>query len=144
VGNNINFLNDRPNKYYFYSLDDDILFYLNYDSIKGKRLIDLQSNYFFFRKSDYELTGENEYQTKGMELFLYTPNPPKFDFRYSLVLIDSSYKVLLVLKEFDNTLPWSAFDLTKNLETANAKLAIKLRIEDSINDQKMTFWKKLR
>jgi hypothetical protein len=79
-----------------------------------------------------------------MELFLYTPNPPKFDFRYSLVLIDSSYKVLLVLKEFDNTLPWSAFDLTKNLETANAKLAIKLRIEDSINDQKMTFWKTLR
>ncbi len=86
----------------------------------------------------------NDYQGKGMELFLYTPNPPKFDFRYSLVLIDSNYKVLSVLKEFDNKVPWSRFDYKGDLAQVNTKLAVRLKIQDSINNKKIEMYKKVK
>lgn len=143
-GNNINFLENSPKTYYFYSLDDDILFYLNYDSIKGKKIRDLQPEFYYFRKSEYESKAEKDYKQKGTELFLYTPNPPQFDFKYSLVLIDSAYNVLSVLKEFDNKEPWSRFDYHGDLAKANTKLAIRLKIEDSINNQKIEMYKKVK
>ncbi len=91
-GGSVNYYNDSVKEFYFYDLDDNVLMYLNYDSINGRRLGDIQRNLFFFHDSYYEPYDIHGVLHSWKSYFVYTPNPPKFDFRYSFVTVDSSFK----------------------------------------------------
>src|ERR1700722_14986147 len=51
VGASVNYINDSVKEYYFYDLDENVLVYLNYDSIKGKKIGEIQPKLFFFRET---------------------------------------------------------------------------------------------
>ena len=137
MGNNVEYLDGVIKKYWFYSLDNGILFYLDYDSIKGKQLTDFQASFFFYHIKEYYILDKKDSQIKKTEYFPYTPSPPKFEFKYDLILVDSNRKVLSVLKEFSNSQPWSIFDLDNKIENSSIKRALRLQIVDSINKKKM-------
>jgi hypothetical protein len=137
MGNNVRYSNGAASKYWFYSLDDSVLFYFDYDSIKGKRVPDLQPHFFFYHVQQFNTIDKPDSLSRNSEYFIYTPNPPRLDFKYDLVLVDSSRNVLSILKEFSKTQPWSVFDLSNKVESSNKKTALRLQIFDSINNSKM-------
>jgi hypothetical protein len=142
-GGSMEYLHNKLKYYRFFSLEKDILFYLDYDSLKGRKLPEIQPGYFFYRQTKYTTVDENDSLADRIEYFLYTPNPPKFNFQYSLVTIDSNRKVLSVLKDFSNTKPWSVFNRDKEHENINRKIALRLTITDSINNLKIGMLKGL-
>jgi len=144
VGNNIEYSHGKVLHYWFSSLDYLDLLDLDYDSLKTKQITELNTEYFFYHYHEYSLLLEKDSTVRKGQYFFYTPNPPNFDFKYSLVLIDSTYKLISVLKEFDNNRPWSLFDCDQNPKKANEKLAIRLEIMDSINNKKIGMLKVLK
>ncbi len=137
MGNNAEYSDTGVKKYWFHSLDYGILLYLDYDSIKGRKLSDFQTTFFFYHVKEYYILNKTDSPIKKTEYFLYTPNPPKFDFKYDLVLVDSTRKVLSVLKQFSNSQPWTEFDLDDKVENSNNKRALRLLAMDSINNKTM-------
>ncbi|HEY4481344.1 MAG TPA: hypothetical protein VI489_00675 [Candidatus Brocadiaceae bacterium] len=128
--------------YYFYSLDNKVLFYLPYDRNNRQKITDLVKDYFFYHKynfSSLETTGLNKQE---VEYFLYKPNPPNYDFEYSLVLIDKNYNVLAVIKTFNDDQPWTKFTVPKNIDSSN-RFALKLFLTDSISSGGITMFKSL-
>jgi hypothetical protein len=141
VGGSANYLNDSIKEYYFYDLDENVLMYLEYDSIRGKQLGKIQPTLFFFHDSHYQPYDSHGMAHTSRSYFVYTPNPPKFDFRYSFVAIDSSFKVLSVLREIGNNQPWSIVNLDWQPDHPNQQLALRLKVRDSINNVNMTAFK---
>jgi hypothetical protein len=143
TGNSLKYINDSLKAYAFLSLDETRLLYFDYDSLKTKYLPDLTKDFFFYTKSKYF---ENTYDTvaKKTEYFLYTPNPPREEFNYSLVRIDKNYKVVTTLINFDKQLPWSRFSIDLNTDTSEIRIAIKLLIIDKIHENEITTFKVLK
>ena len=144
VGASINYVNDSVKEYYFYDLDENVLVYLNYDSIKGKRIGDIQPKLFFFRETYYQSYDIHGTSETLKSFYIYTPNPPKFDFKYNFVLVDSSFKVLSVLTQCDNRRPWSIVNVDTKSTGPNQKFAVQLIIRDSINNKDMIAFRVLR
>lgn len=128
AGDDILYANDKPSVYNFYSFDSKKLMSIYYDSIGVKSIPDIQQGFFFYTKRTF-LVRKNSSEVKQAELFLYTPNPPNYEFRYSLVLIDEKYNIKSELKKFSISDRWAVVDLDFAIST-NDKLAIKLEIQD--------------
>lgn len=143
TGPSIDYLNGKISGYWFYSLNGDALFTLQYDSLKGKRITDTHSGYFFYHVNDFMDLTDSGFSEKKQEYFLYTPNPPKYNFDYSLVIVENGYNIKSTIKRFDNDLPWSTFSLNKNLDSTE-KFALKLLIRDSINGGDIAMFKILK
>jgi hypothetical protein len=143
VGNNTEYKNGILSNYNFYSLENNILFSLNYDSLKHKRITDLQSNYFFYHFNQYSDFSSEGGNPEKRELFVYTPSPPRFKFEYSLVAIDSTYKVLKVYRRIDNIKPWSIIEIEDDSAAKINKLSLQLIISDSINDKTINLYKRI-
>lgn len=146
VGESIKFKEGKLSEFYFYSLDGVLLFSIKYDSISTKRITDFQSDFFFIRDREYSsvVADEGTTRIKAKEFFLYTPNPPNYNFRYSLVKVDSLYKDDNTIQEFDGNVPWSAFDIEDFYTSrTNLKYAIKLVIYDSIAGGDITIYRRL-
>lgn len=141
AGSSVNYTNGKVKSYWFYSLDNEALFNLTYDSLIRKKITELHSDFFFYHFKDYTEIANTSLRNKRKEYFLYTPNPPNYDFRYSLVLIDSSYKVHSELKNFDGNSPWSTFTVD---ESVNKIPAIRLTISDSISGGDIIMFKVLK
>jgi len=142
VGNNTDYKNGAAFYYKFYSLDNNVLLSLNYDSLKYRRITELQPEYFFYHFSEYFDFSAGRNGKGGKELFIYTPNPPRFDFEYSLVTVDSAYNIQKVYKKFDNDKPWSIFEIDDSTRGAG-RLNLQLIISDSINGGTIKMYKKL-
>jgi hypothetical protein len=136
-GNNVAYANKKISSYRFYSLENALMFHFIYDSVKGKKLGDLVPKVFFYTLVPYSTPDQKDTEPKKVQCFLYTPNPPRFDFKYSLVLVDSLRKVLSVLDTFSKENPWVKFDIDPTIEDNNKKIALKLDIMDSINDEEI-------
>lgn len=85
VGPSIQYKAKNVSQYYFYSFDNDELFDINYDSIDGKRIDELNGNSFFFWHVSPFHTSESDKELT--DIFLYLPNPPKLNFLYSICII---------------------------------------------------------
>jgi hypothetical protein len=144
VGGSINYLNDSVKEYYFYDLDENLLLYIDYDSIKGSKFGESHHILFFFHDSNYRTYDNRGAVHSGKTYFVYTPNPPKFDFKYSFVAIDSAYKIHAVLNEISNKQPWSIVNINWKPENPNQQLALRLELRDSINNKDMVAFKVLR
>ncbi len=142
TGSSIEYTNSVVN-YWFYSLDNTILFNLSYDSLSlKKKITELQSEYFFFNKRVYSDLTQKGISSKKEELFIYTPNPPKYNFRYSLVSIDSQYKNEITIKTFDSTKPWSVILLDDEIKNKTIKkIAIKLLVYEPLLKGDITMFK---
>lgn len=139
VGPRIDFKDGNPSTFGFYSLEKRLLFYLDYDSVYGKRITDLQESYFFLNKQEYAL---NDKVSQEKEYFMYTMNPPKYDFNYELVKVDSSMQIKEIKLKINNNKPWTFFALKSNNQS-NELNAIRLTIYDSINNERATLMKRL-
>jgi len=137
VGPDIQRHSGEVNEYNFYSFDGKPLLSLNYDSLKTKKITDIQKEYFFFHTNDFSYLDSPASQLK--EYFIYLPQPPKFSFQYSLVKIDSAYNVLTTEQEIKNNEIWSAFSVNEK----SSSLAIKLFIKDSMNMVNYTMFKRI-
>lgn len=126
VGACIQYLNDKPKKYYYYSLDNKLLFYIDYDSINGKGILDIAKNFFFINSYNVDNTTD-EYR-------LYNINPPKYNFKYSLVTVDENKKIKDTIQEFNSNNIWHKFDICLQPKLpANTFYAINIFIKDSVN-----------
>lgn len=141
AGHHINFYRNTPKEYGFYSLENELLFYINYDSLKTQKITELEESYFFYNARSFSHLSESEVNRKK-EFFLYLLNPPKFKFEYSIVQIDSNYNVISIDKILNNEKIWSRFSINK--ESGDTISAIRLVIVDSSrNNEKNTMFKKL-
>lgn len=123
----------------FFSFDRDLLLSINYDSLKNKKLPEINEEYFFFTSSDFKYLGSLE-GSNNKEYFLYLPYPPKFQFKYSLVEIDSAYNEKKSYSEFNNQNIWTKFSIENYVSN---RFAIKLYILDSIKNETYTLFKRL-
>lgn len=145
TGSSHEYIKEKITNYYFYSLDGNLLFFIDYDSSQKKNITDLQSDYFFYHTMKYQQFTDSLNKKEQQEYFLYLPNPPGYNFRYSLVIIDNSFKVLSGIQTFDNSFPWSKFTLQDNsILNKNEKIALRLIINDSRSKGDITMFKILK
>lgn len=144
VGPTIEYRKGIPYQYQFFSLENEPLFKIEYDSVAGKKISDLQQNFFFLHFQYFDKFEDGIFLKNQRACFTYLLNPPKYKFDYSLVKIDSSYKVLSTLSKIDNTFPFTTIDfpIVSNKQ-GRVDMAIKLDIYDSINDVTGHFFKKI-
>lgn len=133
VGPSIEYKNDEVDKYYFHSLENKELFYLNYDSIKGKKLEQLNdTSFFFWHDNTYSTSDSNDINT---DLFLYLPNPPKLNFKYFLCIIDEKYQIRQIIKTFNMKEYWSTIQLDFSNLKKDECFAIRLEIKDEFDSE---------
>jgi hypothetical protein len=140
-GNAVRYKNGKLYSYSFNTLENHSLFYFLYDSLKGKRLPDLIKDLFFYTSSKYENVGDS---SLNEEYFIYTPCPPKFNFKYGLVKVDKSLRILSTIKDFENGVPWNIFQYDPAWDNTKDSVAVRLEVSDSIHDDKITFLKVLK
>jgi hypothetical protein len=141
VGPSIDYKDNEPTEYSFNSLDNRPLFYINYDSIKGMNIEDLQKGYIYFdiyQKADV-ITKKNVRK----EYRLYLISPPKFRFAYALCIIKEKYQVVQEIKQFDNAKIWDTFETDHTLLAPGQTFAIRLFIDDDTNQQALGMFKKI-
>lgn len=145
TGSSDEYIKEKITNYYFYSLDGNLLFFIDYDSSQKKKITDLQSDYFFYHTTKYQEFTNSLNKNEQQEYFLYLPNPTGYNFRYSLVIIDNSFNVLSKIQTFDNNFPWSKFTLhDDSIMNKNEKIALRLIINDSISNGDITMFKILK
>ena len=128
------FKEKKPFKYSFYSFDGRRLFQLNYDSISEMEIKNWKDKLFFFTEN-YAVDDYNPQNVKKI-YFLYLPNPPEFEFKYSFCLLDSSDKIIKTVENFDSAKPWTEYIANPNDKEKNQSFAFCLRV---IRNGKETF-----
>jgi hypothetical protein len=138
AGASSKYRNNQMVYYYFYSLENQELFHLDYDSISGKTVEQLQNgNDFFFWRTNKYLTPES--QAEKTALFLYVPDPPKLNFKYSLCVIDSLYNVKRNVKNFLPNEICATADLDYTSLQPDEIFAIRLETDNEfVTDRKKT------
>jgi len=125
--------NQDPRKYHFISLENFTLLYIDYDQWTG---IDEYFKKFIY----YSLNNMGVGDEKAVSIFLYTMNPPKFNFTYTLCKknIDKNQKIDTV-----NSISNNHFftQLTVPSLPDDEKYVIGLKVYDSImNKECFIFW----
>jgi|SRR5450755_1178656 hypothetical protein len=136
VGPSINFIEGKPKQYWFYSFDNAVLSYINYDSILNKKISEIQMNFFPFRSTQFQIDNFNDTIHFKSEYFLYLMNPPKYNFQYSLCIVNDSFRVIKELRKFDSHTIWDTFEIdTSQLKNAE-HYALKIRVDDSTHEER--------
>lgn len=145
VGESIEYFNGNIADFSFYSFDRELLMTINYLNPINKMVTDFVDGFFFIKKDLFSDVNVNGISDMKREFFLYTPNPPKYNFRYSLVTTDSLYKRINIVKEFDANKPWSKFSIENfNKLGAGLNYKIMLKVYDSIAGGDITMYKMLK
>jgi hypothetical protein len=85
---------------------------------------------FSFFKRDFAEFSSSKVDNRKIEYFIYTPNPPFYNFRYSLVKTDSMYDEVDEINNFDQDTPWSVFSLEDSLSILKNKgYALRLKFQ---------------
>jgi hypothetical protein len=132
VGPSIEYKNKQVSQYYFYSIENKELLHINYDSIEGKKIDQLNdTSFFFWHFNDYSTSESN---TPKTDLFLYLPNPPKFNFQYSLCIIDDKYNIKQTIKDLNPEKSWDIVNLDYTSLKSNESFAIRLTIDNELDN----------
>jgi hypothetical protein len=83
-----------------------------------------------------------EFTKPEAELFLYLPNPPKLNFKYSLCIIDNKYDIKQTVKEFATNISWDTVNLEYSILKTNESFAIKLTVDN--DDKPAVMFKRLK
>lgn len=130
--------NGLVSKYTFYSLDNNSLIKLDYNELKLNSITSKVDNFFFYFERDYSQFKNGEYVSTGVHYLIYTPDPPNYQFQYSLVKIDSNYNVLSVLREF-KIHPWEIFTLPNGSKNESSLIALRLTLKDPVKGEGVMF-----
>ena len=143
VGSSIEYRNKQIGQYYFYSLENNELLHINYDSAKGKKIEQLNDTSFFFWH--YNDRVSSDLNVPKTELFIYLPNPPKFNFEYSLCIINHQYDIRQTIKVFSQDKSWEVIDLDYSMLREGESFAIKLTVDHEFDsdDSLATMFKRL-
>ena len=138
TGPSLNYNNGRLVNYYYYGLGDNDFFYVNYDSIGRKGIIELKNNNFFFIHSEQLADSSSIFWVGNV-------NPPKYFFRYSLVTVDKYNKVQETIEKLklNSTLWYKVKISNKMMANPDSFPAIKIDVTDSINGLDCTMIKML-
>lgn len=145
VGPSVSYKNGQLNEFRFFSFDNVLLFYINYDSVKNKTISDWQDSFFYISKSNAVETkiGQPFDSIKQKnEYFIYLIEPLEYNFVYSLCLIDEKYNIHKTLRRFDTKDYWAIFNIDSDTEISNKYYAVKLDVYKE-NDLLATMFKKL-
>ena len=146
VGSSIEYKNEKPSKYYFYSFDNEQLFYTDYDSVYHTNLKKINDDNFFFWHIDSVATiRTTDRKSEGDECFIYLINPPNFNFTYSLCLINSKDSILRVEKKFDTGRIWDTFFLEPTKLVIGERFALRLSFDRGLpaQERKRIYAKKI-
>jgi len=136
VGPSIKFKNKQISKYSFYSFDNKKLLYIDYDSVKGKNIEKINdSEFFFWHLEDYTTSESDEAK---IDLFLYLPNPPNLNFKYSVCIIDNNYNIKKTVQEFSGNTSFEVINLDSSLLKSTESFAIRLTIDNEFDDNDET------
>ena len=142
VGPVITFKNGNPATYSFNSFENVTLINFAYDTIQNKRIDRISDEFFFF---DLITHNDAESSDSIIELFIYLPDPPGFDFKYSLTVIGEKYEVKRVIKQFNGNKVFDKIDLDFSSLRNEEKFAIKLQTESAYDTSgKATMFKKIK
>lgn len=131
AGPSISFKNGQPNEFRFYSFDNFLLFYINYDSLKNKKISEWEDNFFYITKSKiFEANVGQTYDSTKLrkEYFIYLIEPLGYNFIYSLCLIDNTYKVSRTMSTMKTSNHWETFTIDTASEIGDKAYAIKLDV----------------
>jgi hypothetical protein len=134
VGPSVDYYNGKPSRYYFYTFENELLYYLNYDELTDKKIVDLERNYFRLVKYDSASYWQGNLEEAGTEYRIYLLNPPKYKFDYDIVHIDSAYHVMDTIDRLDVDLPFANFTI-RNSRSNSFFPAVRLTVEDSMNSK---------
>jgi hypothetical protein len=132
VGPSIEYKSNQISQYYFYSLENKELLHIDYDSIQRKKIEQLNdTRFFFWHLNDYNTS---ESPLPKTELFLYLPNPPKLNFKYSLCIVDNKYNIKQTTKEFAPNKSWETITLDYSVLKSGESFAIRLTIDNEFDN----------
>jgi hypothetical protein len=142
-GNRLEIKDNGDSIYSFKSLENDLLFFLEYPKVKGKYIDQVYSNFFFYYASASVI--DNDYYEEP-KIFIYNVYPPKFKFEYSLIQIDSSFKKIKTIYEFQGTnffeeKYFDEMEINSIRKKSNSFIALNLDIYDSINNKRVNMKK---
>jgi hypothetical protein len=143
VGPTLEYKDGNLSKYIFYSFDKKELISIDYDTIQGKSIEHLNNyEFFFWNIINFNTSQSNKPQK---ELFVYLPNPPTLNLKYSLCIIDNAYKIKQTIKEFNTDTNWDTVTLEYDKLNNNYMYALKLTVESETDDKDRieTMFKKL-
>ncbi|RYZ22583.1 MAG: hypothetical protein EOO16_08465 [Chitinophagaceae bacterium] len=139
-GSEIEYRENTIRKYSFFSLENELLFELDYDSIQRREIHEAVSGFFFFRVEDIDVIG-NGLDENAKRIFLYLLAPPSYDFRYSIVKLKPDGTSGPIVHSFDSTMGWGAYELPANSKPG--ELAICLNLTDPVGGR-ITMLKNLK
>ena len=142
VGPSIEYKENRISKYYFYSFGNIELIHIDYDSINKSQIAQLNDSTFFFWNILEFSTPDSK--TPRTNLFLYLPNPPKINFKYSICILGANYRIKEILQEFNDGESFSEFELDFGQLKDDETFAIRLVIDNTLNDETITMFKKIK
>lgn len=143
VGPSIEYKNGKVTSYGFYSFENKELLHIDYDSVKGKKIEQLNDKrFFFYHYNNYTDIISSKPQT---ELFIYLPKPPGFNFQYSLCIVNNKFIIRQTIKEFKHDKSWEEINLDYSMLKADESFAVKLTVDNEFdNDDKIaTMFKRL-
>lgn len=139
----IRYSNGLISDYLYYSLDGDLLFEINYDSIGIHKITDIVKGFFAFTTRTVGVENAGEATNPMIHLFLYKFSPPGYEFLYDLVSIDQDYHVIDELKKFNANQPWEDYDFQPQAHDKIQYFAIRLRIKNKATKSDIVLFKKI-
>jgi hypothetical protein len=144
VGPSISYVSGEPKIYDFYAFDNNLIYSLDYDSLKGNIITNLEKDFFHIISYDSVEYFDGNKSSVGLKFLIYQLNPPKYDFNYDVVLIDSAYNVIRVVNKLNSNFPFCFFGVP-NLKEGKYFYALRLEVFDSLNAKSnYLMFKKLR
>ena len=137
VGPIVIYENDSLSSFTFNDLNNNTLVLFDYDTIQNKAIQKINDNDWFFWHFIYHVD--------AVDLFVYTPYPPRFNFKYSLVIMNDQFEVSEVIEEFDPSKPFTitALDFGRLEEAQYYGLRIEFDNEFDNTSQPAYMFKKL-
>jgi hypothetical protein len=142
VGPSYEYQNNNLIVYNFYDFEGYSLIHVDYNKLQGKKLAELFKEVFFINKEKKLSFVDGEYVDVS-RCRIYLPNPPKFNFTYSLVQIDKYYKIKKSISKLESgNEPWAVFKLPA-INDSSVYNAITLNIYDSVTRESGLYFKKI-
>ena len=127
VGPVLEYNNNKLTEYRYHSFDNGLLFQVKYDGTEIDQI--KHTSELFFVNRNFSATQPNDRQIDH-HFFVYVINPPKFDFRYSLCVFDSSTnRIVKTLRKIDKNKIWDDFTIESTQRNqSNQSFALTLDI----------------
>lgn len=130
VGSLIEYNNKKPSRYFFTAFDQEDLFKIHYDTIKNKLIDKINSSKFFFwTEKTIDIFEENGSKRKETEIFIYLVNPPEFNFKYSLCILNNKDSILSTVRKFKQSNIFDKFTIDKTSLLDGQRFALRLTFD---------------